>query len=330
MRKLLLLLIPLFLALCVQHEAESPKVKTVTDMAGRTLNVSSVERIVSLNSEALEITYLLGEGKKVVGAGTWSRQDVLLPKLYNFSEIEDVGTASRPNVERIIALKPDIVFTYYCGRGHGYETPKEIVEKLESAGIPVFGICIAVIRQAEWAQYYEMIEMIGNVLGKEREAKDLSGYLRKLKDEFEANASKVEKKRVVYTWSEPNRIAGNSTITHVTIELAGGLNIGGELAEPYATVSPEFIVEKNPEIWLIWHLAKYNASDIIKDPRFRDVDAVKNGRVYKEPDFGSNWNPVRAHLYLLWHGKIFHGIPDFDLKAEEICRKFYGVSCFGR
>lgn len=314
----------------VQTPLASKKVKVVTDMAGRQIEIGNLDRIVCLNSECLELLYLLGESKKVVGAGTWARQDPLLPKLYNFSEIPDVGTASRPNVEAIVALKPDLVITYYTGKTqYGYETPKEVVEKLESAGIPVFGMVLAVTKPADWEQYYEMVESFGRLLGKEDKAKDINGYLKRVLSDFRENVSRVkaERVKVLYTWSEINAIAGNSSMVSATIELAGGINVGREIEQPYPRVNPEFIVDKNPDVWIIWHSKsrKYNVSDILNDPRFSSVNAVKNKRVFEEPEFGSNWHPVRAHLYLLWHGKVYYGIPDFDLKAREISMRFYGV-----
>lgn len=301
-------------------------------MAGREIVIKKgrLERVVTLNAEGFEMLYIFGEADKVVGVGTWVKWDVILSKIFDFSNLPDVGTASRPNVEAIIALQPDLVITYYCGpeTQYGYETPTEIVEKLESVGIPVFGICIAVIRPADWEQYYEMIEKFGRLLGKEERARDIIAYLRTVLEEFREKVSRVERRvRVVYSWNEVNRIAGNLTITHVFIELAGGENIGKDIREPYPTVSPEFIVERNPEVWIIWRVARYDVSDVLNDERFRDVDAVKNGRVYKEPNLGSTWHPVRAHLYLLWHGKVYHGIPDFDRRANEICEYFYGIRC---
>lgn len=329
MKKVLILsvLAFVFLSYCVQQVQE--KKTKITDMAGREISIEKLERIVALNSESLEMLYLLGESGKVVGVGSWSKQDPILSKVFNFSGVFDVGTASRPNVEAIISLNPDLVITYYCGgTQYGYETPKEIVEKLESAGIPVFGICIAVVKPADWGQYYEMIEKLGKLLKEEERAKKIEMKLRSIFDEFQKNVSRVERKvRVVYSWNEMNRIAGNSTIMNVLIEIARGENIGKDVPEPYATVNPEFIVERNPEIWIIWKAAKYNSSDVLKDQRFKDVNAIKNGKVFKEPDLGSNWHPVRAHLYLLWHGKIYYGIPDFDLKAKEICKYFYGIEC---
>jgi len=119
--------------------------------------------------------YLFGESGKVVGVGSWSKIDPILSKVFNFSRVVDVGTASKPNVEAIISLKPDLVITYYSGgtKTYGYDTPKEIVEKIESAGIPVFGINIAVTKPADWGQYYEMVEKFGKLLKKEERAKEI-------------------------------------------------------------------------------------------------------------------------------------------------------------
>jgi len=307
--------------------------RIVTDMAGKEIKIpAKLERVVTLNSEALEMFYLFGEAEKVVGVGSWSKLDPILPKIMKLENLPDVGTASNPNVEAIVSLKPDLVITYYAAGRYGYETPKEIVDKLEQAGIPVFGIILAVTKPADFNQYYEMVDNFGKLLGKEKRAKEINDYLRGIRDRVVRETSKIPEEnriKVVYSWGDMTRIAGNATTMHAFIQLAGGINIGGELPQPYPTVDAEFIVSKNPNVWVCWHskTRKYSVSDILKDPRFQSVSAVRDNRVYEEPELGSNWHPVRAHLFLLWHAKTYYpSLPlDFQKIANEVCQRFYGI-----
>ncbi len=310
--------------------SKEEKNRTIIDMAGREVIIpSKVERVVVLNSETMSLMKALKVETKVVGASAWAFQNPLIPKIYRMDEIQNVGTGSKPNVEAIISLKPDLVITYYCSGQYGYETRSEDVKKLEEAGIPVIGICIAVIRGADIEEYNQHIRLIGKIFGKEDEAEKLVSYLGELRSNLSKMLEKVDRKvKVVYSWSEQNRIAGNSTITHTIIELAGGINIGRNISEPYSTVNPEFIVESDPDVWIIWRAAKYGPEDIIGNPAYSKIKAVKEKRVYKESTIlFSSWEPIIAHLFIYWHAKKYYpDLPfDFEEIQKDVFKKFYGV-----
>uniref|UniRef100_A0A7C3UC74 ABC transporter substrate-binding protein n=1 Tax=Geoglobus ahangari TaxID=113653 RepID=A0A7C3UC74_9EURY len=320
---------------CISTPEESSKGEKsmkIIDMAGREIIIpSKVERVVVLNSETMSLMKALKVEAKVVGASAWAFKNPLIPKIYKMDEIQNVGTASKPNVEAIISLKPDLVITYYCGKSeqYAYETPAEDVKKLEEAGIPVIGICVAVTRKADIEEYDQHIRLIGKIFGKENEAEKLVSYLGELRSNLSKMLEKVDRKvKVVYSWSEQNRISGNSTITHTIIELAGGINIGRNISQPYATVNPEFIVESDPDVWIIWRSAKYGPDDIIGNPAYSKIKAVKERRVYKEPEIlFSSWEPIIAHLSIYWHAKKYYpDLPfDFEEIQKDVFKKFYGV-----
>ena len=328
----LLLLFVLPYCSCVSFHEE--KERKIVDMAGREISIPlKVNRVVVLNSEAMSLMKALKVDAEIVGATDYAFLNPVIPKLYDMNKIPNLGPGNRPNIEAIISLKPDLVIAYYCGEStrYGYEIPVEDLKRLESAGIPVVGICIAVTKAADFEDYNRQIRLMGDTFGKEREAEELIYHLEEIREEISRLIGEIpiEKRvKVVYTWSEQNRIAGNSTITHAIIEMAGGINIGRHISQPYATVSHEFIVDSNPDVWIILRTARYGKDDLLSNPAFSNVEAVKEGRIYKEPEIlFSSWEPIIAHLLILWHTKTYYpDLPvDYEGIANELFELYYGI-----
>jgi iron complex transport system substrate-binding protein len=328
----LILLITALLCGCTKPLLE--KERKIVDMAGREISIPlEVKRVVVLSSEAMSLMRALKVDVGIAGATHYAFENPLITKIYDMHNVTNVGPGSKPNVEAIISLNPDLVIAYYCGEStrYGYEIPVEDVKKLESAGIPVVGICMAVTKAADFEDYNRQIRMIGEIFGKEREAEELIQHLEDIRNEISRLVGEIpfEKRvRVVYTWSEQNRIAGNSTITHAIIEMAGGINIGRNISRPYATVNQEFIVDSNPDVWIIWRNARYGKDDLLSNLAFSNVEAVKKGRIYKELEIlFSSWEPIIAHMLVLWHAKTYY--PDLQVDyegfANELFEIYYGI-----
>ncbi len=333
MKKIALILLIATL-LCGCTKLQMAKERKIVDMAGREISIPlEVNRVVVLCSEAMSLMRALKVDVEIAGATHYAFQNPLITEIYDMGNVTNVGPGSRPNVESIISLSPDLVIAYYCGEStrYGYEIPVEDLKRLESAGIPVVGICVAVTKAADFEDYNRQIRLIGELFGKEREAEELIYHLEEIREEISRSIGEIpfEKRvKVVYTWSEQNRIAGNSTITHAIIEMAGGINIGRHISQPYATVSHEFIVDSNPDVWVIWRSARYGKDDLLSNPAFSSIEAVKKGRIYKEPEIlFSSWEPIIAHLMILWHAKNYYpDMPvDYEGIANELFELYYGI-----
>ena len=82
------------------------------------------ERIVSLVPAVTEMIYAVGDGARVAAVSTYDRFPAEVARLPR------VGGLLDPSVERILAIKPDLVIVY--------ATQKELIERLDRAGIPYF------------------------------------------------------------------------------------------------------------------------------------------------------------------------------------------------
>ncbi|HEX59502.1 MAG TPA: ABC transporter substrate-binding protein [Methanomicrobia archaeon] len=239
---------------------------TVVDDFGRGVTVRGSERIVSLAPSNTEILFALGVGDRVVGVTEYCD----FPE--EAAEREKVGGVATVDVEKVVALRPDVVF--------GCElNGKETFDRLESLGVSVVGI-----NPQNISHILEDILLIGEIVGAEENA---SALVAEMQVRIEAIRSKVAgaptPKVAHVCWHDPLWVAGAGTFQHELIELAGGENVFSDF-EDWKSVSLEEFIRRNPEVIVVsvGHGAEGWApyEFITHDERLRTVDAVRNGRVY--------------------------------------------------
>lgn len=136
---------------------------------------------------------------------------------------------------------------------------------------------------------YEDFELLGKIFGVEDKAKEV---VEKMKSNIEKVTTKVGSvksedrvKMMVYDSGEDKAMVVGSGLANNLIELAGGNNIFGEEKQPYANVSWESVVARNPEVIVVTdYMAGTKVEekiDFLKShPALKDVDAVKNNKIY--------------------------------------------------
>ncbi len=273
----------------------------VTDALGRKVMVNApVKRAVFyIGYEFIPYLDLWGQ---TVGLSLWAFQEEEFRKLFgpHLKRLKPVGTATHPNLEALVALKPDLVLTWtYQPRA---------VETISALGIPVItlapeGLC----------DLFKTLDILGRLFGKEKRAKALEGAMKQVLKDLNTRLSSAKKVRVVFMWNRPTRVSGKKGVVPELIRAAGGKNMGDELSLAYADVSLEHIVMWNPEVIFIWGNARFGPEDILKDTRLSRVEAVRTHRVYKLPSW-STWSP-RAVLLAVWMAKRLH--------PEKIDQKFF-------
>ncbi|MGH8280639.1 MAG: cobalamin-binding protein [Gammaproteobacteria bacterium] len=188
-------------------------------------------RIVSLAPDLTELTYDVGAGTALVGASRYSDYPTAAGKLPR------IGDAFRFDLERIVALKPDLVLAWQSG------TPVMAIERLRALGLPLL-----VIGTHQLADIATNLELIGKATDHEAEARAaaqafLAG-LDKLRSEYAGRAPV----RVFYEISAtPFYTVGGKQIISRMIELCGGSNIFSDLTVPAAPVSLEAVLARDPQ-----------------------------------------------------------------------------------
>lgn len=260
----LLIIISQFLGIADSSMASD---RTVLDAVGRKVTITKQpSRIVSLAPSITEILYYLGLGQKVIGVTTFSYYP---PEA---SKKPDVGSYVNLNIEKIISLGPDMVF----GTADGNE-PK-IVKLLEQAGIAVF-----IINPRNIREVITTISKIGDVCGIGERAEKMS---RRLSDRMNNVLSKVGSRYKPLTFLQinlkPIMTVNRNTFHHDLIEMAGGINMGGDMDINYPRVSVEAVISKRPEVMIISSMDRSGRFEKARQDwlKWRSIPAVKNNRVH--------------------------------------------------
>ena len=246
---------------------------TVTDDAGRTVTIAQTpNRIVSLAPSITEDLFALGLGDKVVGDTTY---DNYPPAAVNITK---VGGFSTPNIEKIVSLKPDIVFASSLNND-------TLLSTLSSYGIPT-----VVLDPHSLTGILNDLSLIGNVTASIGNSSALVANLTQRLNKSTATStatntatSNATQTRVLYlVWNDPIMSAGADTFEGDIIARAGGINVA-KLANVngYGTMSKESVVALNPSIIIANSAMNSTVIEQIKsDPALTTVDAIKNAKVF--------------------------------------------------
>ena len=294
------------------------------DQADRTVTVPRpIERIVSPSLDGVRTVVQLGAADKIVGVSDrLVSENVRLPAVVHpeLAELPTVGHAVI-NAEMIVSLKPDVVF--------GSSTYAESLQ--ENTGIPV--VCL-------WAQGsldFEIYRLVGNVIGKEERAEELILYASEELDKVIEITSQIpeDEKPRVYMELYRNFI---TPIQYDSMELAGGINVAKDCAGIYSVqISEEQFIAWNPDIIMLQRMwtkpgnpySKVQVEDILSNPDYQTINAVKDRRVYHTIGHSAGWDPATGVVETFYMAKIFHPdeFEDLDMEEEgnEILERFYGV-----
>ncbi|RKY63533.1 MAG: hypothetical protein DRQ08_09455 [Candidatus Latescibacterota bacterium] len=298
---------------------------TIVDSAGRRLQVPRpVRRMVVLNTDAAEVICALGGEEAIVGVSEFVAESEFLRKL---GDRPSVGRWNSPSYERIVELEPEVVIAY--GRHPG----AELEEKLEPAGIKVARIdCYKI------GTLLQDVEALGRMLGREEEAEELIGFYRKylkmVKQRLERIRPEDRIRVYVESYTELTSVAEGSGGHEICSE-AGGINIAGGEPVPYPKVSPEWVLEQNPQV-IVKAVSSSSVPfgygggdvemlealrrDIMNRPGWEEMDAVRKGRVYLISS--EIWAGPRAVVGIAYMAKWFYPEVFEDLDPEAIHREY--------
>lgn len=231
---------------------------TVTDDLGRKLTLrSEPKRIVAMLPSHTETLFALGAGDKLVGIDTYSNY----PKAET-EKIAKVGSGFEPNLEAIVALKPDLVLA-------DESSSSKLVEKLEKAGLTVYGGTAQTYNEV-----FEKIALLGKIVNRETEALKLISGMRAELNAIESSVRKLPKVRAYFEVDPTPYAAGPGSFIGTLLTKAGGLNVIPAQLGDFPKISPEIVVNANPAVMLGLSL-----EDALKRPGWASIAAVKQKRV---------------------------------------------------
>lgn len=240
--------------------------KKIKDFLGKEITLEKEPtRVVSLAPSATETIFALGRGNLLVGRTDYCNY----PK--EATKIESIGKLDEPNVEKIISLKPDVVFSTSL-------TKPGIIKKLQDANIKVLNI---LENTMGFEDVYKNINLFGDTLN----AKDKSDeVIKNMKDKVTSisNKTKNTKKPKVYyviSYGEAgDYTATGDTFINELINLAGADNIAKDAKGWKYT--KEKIIANNPDIIIV---SKYMDSKkgFMSNPSYKSLKAVKENKVFE-------------------------------------------------
>ena len=273
----------------------------VVDQKNRTIQFDNpVKRVVSIPIPAPSMFMAIdGHADKLVGVHQLTKTAMkgrfmgrLFPEVLQLpSDFVGGGFNFMPNVERVLSLKPDLVFQW---GNYG----DEIFDPLTNAGLNV-----AAIKIRNEQDTREWIRIMSTVLGKEDKALKMVNWREETMRAVKANSSKIEKKKnILYFRLFRNnlQVAGKGTYNDFYINLVGGVNPAAG-NKGFYNVTPEQVVVWNPDIVLMNGFEpKLSPKNYIEHPVFSVTDAAINKTVYSMPLGGYRWDPPNQESPLTW------------------------------
>lgn len=261
----LLLTGSLFLFGCKTETANnqtSGAFREITDDLGRRVKIpAKVERAVSLAPNLTEIIFAVEAGNKLVGDTTYCDYPAAAQK------IQKVGDTLNPNIETIIALKPQVVFVSTASQIEAF------TKTLESQNIAVF-----VTNPKDLDGVYRSIFQIGEILERDNKAGEIVGEMKRRAADVEARVRTTKDvKTFVQIAGEPLFTIGKDSFITDLIERAGGVSVTANIAEAYPKFSKETALALQPEAIIL----SDSPDNLEPNNIFKNSPAVKNGKVFK-------------------------------------------------
>lgn len=242
---------------------------TVIDQMGRKVHVpDDPQRVIALAPNITEIVFALKQERRLAGVTRYSDFPLEAAKL------PKVGSYVHLDLERIVALKPDLCIAIKDGN------PKTIVQKITSLNIPVFAV-----NPTSLDTVIETISEMGKLLDASQNAKNLVDNMRSRIYRVKARVEKTVHRPGVFfqIGISPIVSVGTPTFIHELIVLAGGTNLAAGPV-PYPRFNKEQVIAISPEIIIITSMSRAAVFEQVKAEwnQWPHLPAVKNQRIFLE------------------------------------------------
>ncbi len=232
----------------------------VTDDRGVTVTFAQTpQRIVSMLPSLTESVCAMEQCQRLVGVDRYSN----FPE--SLKNLPQLGGGMDPNVEGIVALKPDLVLVSGKSR---------LSERLEALGIKVVAL-----ETKTHADVKRVLQVLGVLLAVP-EAQGADRLWRIIDSGVLAAAqslpAKAKTARVYFEVSRGPYAAGESSFIGETLARLGVRNVVPAKLGPFPRLNPEYVVRANPDVIMIGNRSMVNA---VAYPGWNSIKAVKNNRV---------------------------------------------------
>jgi iron complex transport system substrate-binding protein len=232
-----------------------------TDDFGDTVAMAAPPaRIVSLNPATTELLYAIGAGSRMVGRTAYD----LWPEAAR--ALPDLGPGLRPNVEAVLAARPDLVVLYAS------DDNRDAARRLRAAGVAT-----AAYRVDRIADFARVTRALGVLTGDTAAARATIDSVRAALDSVRAATAGRTHPTVFWPlYDQPLLAVGGGSYLDELITIAGGRNLYGFMPAPSPQITIEDLVQRDPDVVLV---APASRARYLGEPRWRTLRAVREGRV---------------------------------------------------
>jgi iron complex transport system substrate-binding protein len=267
-------------------------------------------RIVSLAPSLTETVFALGAGDRLVGVSVYCD---FPPEA---QEIDRVGTFLTPNVEAILAKRPDVVLAVPSPAN---QNPVQSLRHL--------GLRVLVVDPRSVAEILDSIRQIGAAIGRPEAAQ-------RLVDRIGQDVARVrsglrgapERKVLMVVGRAPLIAAGAGTFADELIRLAHGINLGAQAGSGWPHLSIEFAIAAAPDVIIDTTVSHAKGSDPQASlgfwHSFATIPAVRHGGVHAYRDFqllrpGPRITDALTAMARFIHPERFRGTVDAEESAVD-------------
>lgn len=229
----------------------------VTDERGVAVDLPQPpRRIVTLLPSLTESVCTLGACDRLVGVDRYSNWPD------SVRDLPQMGGGIDPNVESIVALKPDVVLLAKSSR---------VTQRLEALGLKVL-----VLEPKSHADVRRVLDALGQVLG----VGDAQRVWREIDASVSAAAqslpASVKRTRVYFEVNNVPYAAGETSFIGETLARLGAKNIVPAALGPFPKLNPEYVVRANPDLIMV---GERSAQGLEQRPGWGAIRAVREGRI---------------------------------------------------
>jgi iron complex transport system substrate-binding protein len=241
----------------------------IIDDAGRNVTLPArVERVITLAPNLTEIVFAIGAGDRVVGNTSYCDYPA------EAKNVAKVGDTLHPSLERIIALRPQVVLISTASQLEVF------TQQLQSQNIAVF-----VTDPHDLDGIFKSIEQIGRIMGQEQQAQALVQKLRERTNAVEQAVKPSTPVRVFYQASaEPLYTAGQDAFVTDLMRRAGAVSVTGDVPGAWPKYSNESALAAKPDAIILPTGGSMGEANQNPAEALRNSPAVQAGRVYKIND----------------------------------------------
>ncbi len=221
-------------------------------------------KIISLAPHVTELVFAAGAGAYLVGVTAFSDYPPEAKRILS------LGDSGKVDVERILALKPDLVIAWKSGNHSGD------LAQLERLGVRLF-----VTEPRHLEDVPRLLRAIGSLAGTDADASRAAAGFEQRMDGLKKKFAARRPVSVFYQiWDAPLMTVNGEHLINDVIALCGGRNIFARLSSLTPAVSMESVVSLNPEV-IVASGSLYQNAQIWKSwQRFTGIRAVQKERLY--------------------------------------------------